>query len=93
MAASKIRIWVRIHQPSLEHCWSYSKEFSKFEVITTSDCLSQLVSLANTVDQHQTADNLYSGLGSLLVYLNLSSIYTHFNTLKKKALGKHCGKR
>ena len=21
------------------------------------------------------------------------SIYTHFNTLKKKALGKHCGKR
>ena len=25
--------------------------------------------------------------------LTLSSIYTHFNTLKKKALGKHCGKR
>ena len=25
--------------------------------------------------------------------LNLSSMYTHFNTLKKKALGKHCGKR
>ena len=24
--------------------------------------------------------------------LTLSSIYTHFNTLKKKALGKHCGK-
>ena len=27
------------------------------------------------------------------VSLTLSSIYTHFNTLKKKALGKHCGKR
>ena len=25
--------------------------------------------------------------------LTLSSIYTHFNTLKKKALGKHCRKR
>ena len=25
--------------------------------------------------------------------LALSSIYTHFNTLKKKASGKHCGKR
>ena len=25
--------------------------------------------------------------------LTLSSIYTHFNTLKEKALGKHCGKR
>ena len=25
--------------------------------------------------------------------LTLSSIYTHFNTLKKKALLKHCGKR
>ena len=25
--------------------------------------------------------------------LTLSSIDTHFNTLKKKALGKHCGKR
>ena len=24
--------------------------------------------------------------------LSLSSIYTHFNTLKEKALGKHCGK-
>ena len=24
--------------------------------------------------------------------LTLSSIHTHFNTLKKKALGKHCGK-
>ena len=24
--------------------------------------------------------------------LTVSSIYTHFNTLKKKALGKHCGK-
>ena len=24
--------------------------------------------------------------------LTLSSIYTHFNTLKKKALGKHSGK-
>ena len=26
-------------------------------------------------------------------WLTLSSIYTHFNTLKKKALGKHCGKK
>ena len=25
--------------------------------------------------------------------LNLLPIYTHFNTLKKKAIGKHCGKR
>ena len=25
--------------------------------------------------------------------LNISSIYTHFNTLKKNALRKHCGKR
>ena len=25
--------------------------------------------------------------------LNPSSIYSHFNTLKKKILGKHCGKR
>ena len=25
--------------------------------------------------------------------LTLSSIYTHFNTLKKKAFGKHCGKK
>ena len=25
--------------------------------------------------------------------LIFSPIYTHFNTLKKKALGKHCGKR
>ena len=25
--------------------------------------------------------------------LTLSSKYTHFNTLKKKAVGKHCGKR
>ena len=25
--------------------------------------------------------------------LTLSSIYTHFNTLKRKALGKHCGNR
>ena len=25
--------------------------------------------------------------------LTLSSVYTHFNTLKKKTLGKHCGKR
>ena len=25
--------------------------------------------------------------------LTLSSIYKHFNTLKKKACGKHCGKR
>ena len=25
--------------------------------------------------------------------LTLSSIYTHFNTLKQKVLGKHCGKR
>ena len=24
-------------------------------------------------------------------HLTLSSIYTHFNTLEKKALGKHCG--
>ena len=28
-----------------------------------------------------------------LSYLTLSSIYTRFNTLKKKALGKYCGKR
>ena len=27
------------------------------------------------------------------VVLTLSSIYTHFNTLKKNALGKRCGKR
>ena len=27
------------------------------------------------------------------ISLTLSSIYTHSNTLKKKALGKHCGKR
>ena len=26
------------------------------------------------------------------MYWILFSIYTHFNTLKKKALGKHCGK-
>ena len=26
-------------------------------------------------------------------YLTLSSIYTHFNTLRNKVLGKHCGKR
>ena len=32
-------------------------------------------------------------LTSPKVRLTLSSIYTHFNTLKKKALGKHCGKR
>ena len=25
--------------------------------------------------------------------LTLSSIYTHFNTLKKKKMGKHCGKK
>ena len=25
--------------------------------------------------------------------LTLSSIYSHFNTLKKKAVGKTCGKR
>ena len=25
--------------------------------------------------------------------LTLSAIYTHFNTVKKKALGKHCGKK
>ena len=25
--------------------------------------------------------------------LTFTSIYTHFDTLKKKALGKHCGKR
>ena len=24
--------------------------------------------------------------------LTLSSIYTHFNTLKKRSVGKHCGK-
>ena len=28
-----------------------------------------------------------------LFCLTLSSIYNHFNTLKKTALGKHCGKR
>ena len=28
-----------------------------------------------------------------MVVLTLSFIYTHFNTLKKNALGKHCGKR
>ena len=27
------------------------------------------------------------------IQLTLSSIYTHFNTLKKKASRKHCGKR
>ena len=27
------------------------------------------------------------------VFLTLSSIYTHFNTLMKNALGKHRGKR
>ena len=26
-------------------------------------------------------------------FLTFSSIYTHFNILKKKAQGKHCGKR
>ena len=26
-------------------------------------------------------------------WLTRSSIYTHFNTMKKKGLGKHCGKR
>ena len=25
--------------------------------------------------------------------LTLSSMYTHFNTLKRTAFGKHCGKR
>ena len=29
----------------------------------------------------------------LILSKTLSAIYTHFNTLKKKALGKHCGKR
>ena len=28
----------------------------------------------------------------LLLGLTFSSIYTHFDTLKKKASGKHCGK-
>ena len=29
----------------------------------------------------------------ILRHVSLSSIYTHFNTLKKKASRKHCGKR
>ena len=29
----------------------------------------------------------------LILSKTLSAMYTHFNTLKKKALGKHCGKR
>ena len=28
-----------------------------------------------------------------LCYLTLSSLYTHFNTLKEKAFGKHCGQK
>ena len=38
----------------------------------------------------------FSGSFKVKLYgkeLTLSSIYTHFNALTKKALGKHCGKR
>ena len=36
---------------------------------------------------------LFRVLGIQDCVLTLSSIYSHFNTQKKKALGKHCGKR
>ena len=39
----------------------------------------------------QTENGLHED--RLQVTLTLSSIYTHFNKLKKKASGKHCGKR
>ena len=32
-------------------------------------------------------------IGSILTSLTLSSLYTYFNTFKKKTLRKHCGKR
>ena len=32
-------------------------------------------------------------LGACISTLTLSPIYTHSNTVKKKASGKHCGKR
>ena len=42
---------------------------------------------------HQCSSVFSNQDGILIKPSTLSSIYTHFNTLKKKALGKHCGKR
>ena len=44
------------------------------------------------VPKRITVINLHS-FCSLQILLTLSSIYTHFNTLKKKSLRKHCGKK
>ena len=57
--------------------------------LTLDMCFNVINCIGKHVEEFAKNNSEY-----FVYYLTLSSIYTHFNTLKKnKTLGKHCGKR
>ena len=52
-----------------------------------------MITLGSSLVFSITLYNFIICIQMLSCFLTLSSVYTYFNTLKKKASGKHCGKK
>ena len=74
----------KLHVQAISHFPTMFSALSKTEIVIFFICNLSSANAFNLV---------WSQIFSCGKGLTLSSIYTHFSTLKKKALGKHCGKR
>ena len=73
----------------LSKIWSFGRVNSSFYIDSMAH--NQYVALIVKMVVHTCTCPNY--ILFCLFILTLSSIYTHFNTLKKTTLGKYCGKR